>query len=71
MPDDVTVAQRGQERLRVLKSHYKDRDRLDLRVWFVNQDGELRPTRKGINLPVERGEDLVAAIREVCGVNGG
>lgn len=43
-----------EEEVRFSFHEYKDRQYLDLRLWFQPSDGgPYRPTRKGLTLPVE------------------
>lgn len=44
----------SEEEVRFTLHEYKDRQYLDLRLWFLPADGgEYKPTRKGLTLPLE------------------
>lgn len=49
-------------RIHVRISEFKDRDYLDIRNYYEDENGEWKPTRKGIAIPVEFYDELVAAI---------
>ena len=48
--------------VRVRRTEYCGRQGLDLRLWFVDDEGEWRPTRRGVRVDVGQGRELVAAI---------
>lgn len=41
---------RGRDVLRVTASEYKGTTYVDIRVWYFDRDGELRPGPKGVSL---------------------
>ncbi len=49
-------------RIHVRISEFKDRDYLDIRNYYEDENGEWKPTRKGIAIPVEFYDELVASI---------
>ncbi|HHR85539.1 MAG TPA: transcriptional regulator [Candidatus Acetothermia bacterium] len=51
-------------RIHVRLSRFHDRDYLDIRNFYEADDGEWKPTRKGIAIPVELYTDLVSALEE-------
>lgn len=63
--DDLIAAEwpvTRRETARVTLRRYKDRWLVDLRRWFRGDDGELRPSNKGISLAVEHLPQLADAI---------
>lgn len=55
---------KGSETLRVEISEYKGVQYLNLRMWYTDKDGELRPTKKGIAVNKEDYQELKAAVLE-------
>lgn len=58
--------------IRASVSTFRGRERLDLRQW-MEIDGELRPTKKGISVPVDflpELEQAVAALRQAVDPEG-
>jgi len=51
-------------RIHVRLSRFHDRDYLDIRNFYEAEDGEWKPTRKGIAIPVELYGELISALRE-------
>jgi hypothetical protein len=51
-------------RIHVRLSRFRDRDYLDIRNFYQTDDGEWKPTRKGIAVPVELYDELMAALTE-------
>jgi len=49
-------------RIHVRLSRFKDRDYLDIRNFYETEDGEWKPTRKGIAVPVELYDELMTAL---------
>lgn len=50
--------------IHVRLSRFRERDYLDIRNFYEADDGEWRPTRKGIAVPVELYGELMAALKE-------
>ena len=51
-------------RIYVRLSRFRERDYLDIRNFYGTDDGEWKPTRKGVAIPVELYEELMAALKE-------
>ena len=51
-------------RIHIRLSRFKDRDYLDIRNFYETEDGEWKPTRKGIAVPVDLYDDLMKALTE-------
>lgn len=51
-------------RIYIRLSRFRERDYLDIRNFYEADDGEWRPTRKGIAIPVEHYSELMAALKE-------
>jgi len=49
-------------RIHVRISRFKERDYLDIRNFYETEDGEWKPTRKGIAVPVEFYDELMDAL---------
>jgi len=45
-------------------SRFRERDYLDIRNFYETDDGEWKPTRKGIAIPVELFGELMTALKE-------
>ena len=51
-------------RIHVRLSRFRDRDYLDIRNFYEADEGEWKPTRKGIAVPVDLVPQLLAALTE-------
>ena len=51
-------------RIYVRLSRFRERDYLDIRNFYETDDGEWKPTRKGVAIPVELYGELMAALKE-------
>ncbi|WCL49562.1 transcriptional coactivator p15/PC4 family protein [Leptospira sp. GIMC2001] len=60
---DIDKGARG-EVIRVEVSEFKGSTYLNLRVWYTDKDGELKPTQKGIAIPPELYDQVKEAITE-------
>jgi len=49
-------------RIHVRLSKFRERNYLDIRNFYETEGGEWKPTRKGISVPIEFYEDLMAAL---------
>ncbi len=48
--------------IHVRLSRFRERDYLDIRNFYETDDGEWKPTRKGIAIPVELYDELIDAL---------
>ena len=51
-------------RIHIRLSKFRDRDYLDIRNFYETEDGEWKPTRKGIAVPVDLYDDLMKGLNE-------
>jgi len=51
-------------RIYVRLSRFRERDYLDIRNFYETDDGEWKPTRKGIAIPVDLYGELMTALKE-------
>jgi len=54
----------GKNTIRVQKSEYKGYEFVDVRKFYEDDEGELRPTKKGIALPLDVADEVADAIKE-------
>jgi len=54
-------------RVHIRVSKFRDRDYLDIRNFYETDDGEWKPTRKGIAIPVDLYDELIEALTEAKG----
>ena len=52
------------ERVRVSLEEFRGFQFVDVRAYFEDKDGAWRPTRKGIAVPPDKVEELVALLRK-------
>ena len=52
----------AREMIQVVLDRYQGHEVIDLRTWFADEDGSLRPTRTGITLAVRHLPQLAAAL---------
>lgn len=64
-----TVRKNEGEEFRLSLKEYKERQYLDLRLWFQpSQGGDYRPTKKGLTLAVEHVAELKKGLERVLRV---
>lgn len=61
----VVLRKNAREEIRVSVDEFKGMDLLNIRVWFMGDDGEMRPGKQGVAVRLELAPDLAQAIREV------
>ena len=64
---EAFVEKREGERIRIGLNEYEGREYIDIRQYFQNDEGEWRPTKKGVTLPPDKMEDLHKAIGQLLG----
>ncbi len=52
------------EVLRVSTEEYKGRKYVDVRVYFANDEGEWKPTKKGVTIYPEKVEEFIDLVRK-------
>lgn len=60
--DEIFIEKGEGESVRVAINEYKGRTYLDIRQHFENQDGEWKPTQKGVTFPIEKIDELRDAL---------
>lgn len=61
----VAIKKSRDESIIVRLSEYKGRPFVDMRIWFIDRDNVLRPTRKGITFRPSDAEEIKRAIDTV------
>jgi hypothetical protein len=54
----------GRENIRVSLPKYQSNHTIDLRLWYLAEDGALRPGNKGITVSVKHVRQLATALAE-------
>lgn len=62
----VTLRKNSREALRVSLDVFRGQMLLNLRVWFVDDDGEMRPGKQGVALRAELLPELQAALDKLA-----
>ena len=60
--EEIWIEKREGESVRVAINEYQERTYLDIRQHFENQDGEWKPTQKGVTLPLDKIDELKDAL---------
>ena len=58
----TVIEKNSRERIVVSETEYKGNKYVDVRVFYKDTDGSLKPTRKGVSLRPEKVAELVAAL---------
>lgn len=65
MEEEILRLERAKgECLRVMISEYKGKKLLNIRIWYTDKEGELKPTQKGITLSPEDYDAFKKGIEE-------
>lgn len=62
-----TIERKEGEQLRLERRSYNGYPFLDLRVWFQGDDGEWRPTKKGLSIKPRELDEVIAALTKARG----
>jgi len=63
---DVVGIEKGAECIRARITEMDGKRRLDLRTFYQDDDGEWKPTRRGVSVPEDLLEDLRGAVNKLC-----
>ena len=58
----TVIEKNSRESIVVSEIEYKGNKYIDVRVFYKDTDGNLKPTRKGVSLRPEKGAELVTAL---------
>ena len=64
MEKHVADFEKGEDIVRVSLSEFKGRQYVNVRIYYMNDEGEWKPTRKGITLSPEMMRDVHGAVGE-------
>ncbi len=58
----MDIQKNSLERIRIQRSEYKGHELIDIRVYYEAENGEWKPSPKGITFKVELLEDIIEAL---------
>lgn len=65
-PDRIRVHEKSRgETINVYLHEYAGRKYLHIREWYLDKDGEEKPTKKGVAIPIEKVAELRNALDEL------
>ncbi len=64
MEKHIADFEKGEDVVRVSLSEFKGRQYVNVRIYYMNEEGEWRPTRKGITLSPDMMRDVHKAVGE-------
>lgn len=68
---DVFEFERNEtEKVMVSMSKFRGNLLADLRIFFVNEDNEWRPTKKGVSIPADKLSELKEAVNKLVELAG-
>lgn len=56
------IQKNARERIRISVGEYKGKQRIDVRVWYVDASGEYQPSRNGISLRPDQATPIMQGI---------
>ena len=62
---ETWIEKKETERVRVAISEFQERKYIDIRTYYQNQEGEWKPTQKGVTLPPDKLEELKEALNKL------
>ena len=63
--ETATYPLRDGEQIRIGKSEFKGKVRIDARIWYQDEQGEWKPTKKGLSLDDEALEFVVGTLLKI------
>lgn len=70
----LTFQKNSRESVVISLTEYRGQDYADIRIWFTDQAGELKPSQKGVSVKPENLPDVIRALQaaqERLGAGGG
>lgn len=64
-PIIADIEKNSREIVRIDVSEFKEKEYINIRIWFHDVDGQTKPTQKGIALNIEQYEELLKAVQRV------
>lgn len=61
----IVLPKNSREELRVSLDTFKGHSLINLRIWYLSRDGDMRPTKKGIAMRTDTLPEVIAALIEL------
>jgi hypothetical protein len=58
------IERNATERVRISTESYKGRDYLDVRIYYQDNNGEWKPTKKGVTISPEKIDELSELVKK-------
>ena len=62
---EIWVDKSEAERVRIAVNEFKEKLFLDIRQYYQAEDGDWRPTKKGVSLPADKLDELKTALEKL------
>ncbi len=59
------IQKNATENIRISKESYKGKEYVDIRIYFQNDEGEWKPTKKGVTLSPEKIDELLEILQKL------
>jgi hypothetical protein len=59
------VSKNASEEYRIEQTEYLGHDLVSIRIWFKSQDGDMRPSKKGVSIPVAKFDEVLSALNNL------
>ncbi|MFT4046953.1 MAG: transcriptional coactivator p15/PC4 family protein [Solimonas sp.] len=67
MTDTIEIQKNAREVYRVQATEYKGHALVDVRVWYLADDGEYKPSAKGLSIKRDALPEVIKALQSVGG----
>ncbi len=61
----VVIKKNNNESVVVSQTDYKGFDLIDIRTFYTDANDELKPTKKGVTIRLEKVDELIAALKNI------
>jgi hypothetical protein len=60
--DIIEIEKNSREKIRISLSEFKGKKLIDMRIWYVDKEGEYKPSKKGLSISIDKYDELKNAI---------
>lgn len=65
----AVIRKNTREEIRITRDSYQGQEIINLRVWYLSDDGDMRPSKKGIAFRLALLPEVLAALKALVGGN--
>jgi len=67
--DKIIIEKNNTTRVQIEQSDYQGQGYIDIRLYYLDKDGEYKPTRKGLTLTIDKWQEIIQQLAQELSLN--